>query len=194
MCLVVYCSLHLGGHTFKLLLYWRLFVVASAGGREQRWDRSGGKQTIVVFVAMMIDFVVGHFCQRYALTAVLEDDRMFAWLYVSNAVLDNCMHTYAYVYIDIYLFLIIYIYFCMCVSDCSLWHCCQGPIPKFVTARSFCRIHSLHGVDNYIRTCTHTYKNTYILAHIHVKVYTYMCILQHVYQHHTALFAEQRLH
>lgn len=105
MCLVVYWSLHLGGHTFKLLLYWRLFVVASAGGREQRWDRSGGKQTILVFVAMMIVFVVGHFCQRYALTAVLEDDRMFAWWYVSNAVLDNCIHTYAYVYIDIYIYI-----------------------------------------------------------------------------------------
>ena len=63
----------------------------------------------------MIVFVVGHFCQRYALTAVLEDDRMFAWWYVSNAVLDNCIHTYAYVYIDIYIYIFNYIYTFACV-------------------------------------------------------------------------------
>ena len=168
MCLVVYCSLHLGGHTFKLLLYWQLFVVASAGGREQRWDRSGGKQTIVVFVAMMIDFVVGHFCQRFALTAVLEDDRMFAWLYVSNAVLDNCMHTYAYVYIDIYLFLIIYIYIFACVYlivRCGI--AVKGPyqslsLPEAFAGFTVCMASTITYVHARIHTRIHTYLHTYM--------------------------------
>ena len=62
------------------------------------------------------------------------------------------------------------------IVRCGLAVKVEGSIPRFFTARSLCRVHILHGgVDNYICTCTHTYKNTYIHTYIHTCIGLHTC-------------------
>ena len=100
------------------------------------------------------------------------------------------MHMYILIYIYIYIYIFNYIYFCMCVSDCSLWHCCQGVrahakvchCQKLLQDSQFAWRRQLHTymhayIQEYIHTCTHTCEGIYIHVHSSTCISTSHCFI-----------------